>query len=57
MALLSRKGLLAIAAVILTNLINGIAKFAAPTQPPFDRVFADVWASKPAASVRTKSEF
>ena len=47
---------LRIAAVILIiapNLANGIARFNAQTQVPYDRVFIDVWLAKPGSNVRT----
>jgi hypothetical protein len=45
--------IIAILAIILPNLANGIARFTVQTQVPYDRLFADVWAAKPGAPLRT----
>jgi hypothetical protein len=45
--------IIAILAIILPNLANGIARFTMQTQVPYDRLFADVWAAKTGAPVRT----
>jgi hypothetical protein len=45
--------ILVVALIVSANLANGIARFTAQTQVPYDRVFADVWSARPGTSVRT----